>query len=173
MVGCLWLTGQLVQNTVCTTSIVSASYWFTLLLREIEWEQTDWLANSPVTYMILWFSTWDFLCLLSSCWLLAWLALQQWIWRRYFSPECLLTFTRLQGIISQKDGTLHCYKVYKTLSVCVITVNVSHQSDKNAELCIPLFQITLPPVQWGTVCWVGSLTSGNHMKQYDLSGGSV
>jgi hypothetical protein len=42
------------------------------------------------------------LCLPSaSCWLLSWLTLLPWRWRRYVPPKCRLNFTRLHGVISQ------------------------------------------------------------------------
>jgi hypothetical protein len=38
----------------------------------------------------------------ASCWSLAWFILGPWRWWRYVSPKCLLMFTRVHGLLSQK-----------------------------------------------------------------------
>jgi hypothetical protein len=46
----------------------------------------------------------------SSSWLLAWLILWPWRWRRHVPPKHLLTFSRLHGVISQK---IELFKITK------------------------------------------------------------
>jgi hypothetical protein len=54
----------------------------------------------------------------ASCWLLAWLILQPWRWRRHLPPKRQHTLNRIHGVIQHipTDGTIPC--LYHTCAFC-------------------------------------------------------
>jgi hypothetical protein len=89
--------------------------------------------------------------LLSSCWPLAWLILQPWLWRLHFPPKCIVSFNVLHCVISQKVEFFEIYLLIRRQISDALSITVSWAWDcdrgRAAEdvdwSCRDVFQVTI------------------------------